>query len=139
MNTRDHYELFRYLIEQHCLRPEDMVFVGDVAAWCAAQGIEEPDREKPLKIVPGDGACTVVIREDIPDRVLEERINALRVRGQTRNVAVDRGDLLNSARKKMAFLFLSEFAATLPDVAGDELAADDWALSEMERLGFFRA
>jgi hypothetical protein len=81
----------------------------------------------------------VVIREDIPDRVLEERINALRIRSQTRNVAVDRGDLLNSERKKIAFLFLSEFAATLPDVAGDELAADDWALREMERLGFFRA
>jgi len=139
MNARNHYELFRYLVEQNCLRPEDIMFVEDIAAWCVAQGIEEPDRERPLKIVLGEGACTVVIREEVPEKVLEGRINALRIRGQTRNVAVDRGDLLNSERKKLAYLFLCEFATTLPEVDGDELAADDRAFSEMERLGFFRS
>jgi hypothetical protein len=68
---------------------------------------------------------------------MDERINALRVRSQLKNVAFDRADLLDSDRKKLAYLFLSEFAFSLPDVQ-DDFLADDWSFEEMERLGFFK-
>ena len=140
MISRDYYELFRFLAEQYCLPPDGLLFVEDIPAWCRDRGIPESDHERPLKIVldPGEG-CKMLVREDIRDTALEERINGLRIRGQLRNVAFDRADMLNADRKKLAYLFLSEYATTLPAIRDDELAADDWAFEEMERLGFFKA
>jgi hypothetical protein len=138
MNTREHYELFRYLMEQHCLFPEDILFVENIADWCKEHGIPETDGDRPLAIVSKEGAgCRILIKEHVSDRVMNERVNALRVRSQLKNVAFDRADLLNSDRKKLAYLFLSEFAVSLPDVQ-DDFLADDWSFDEMEKLGFFK-
>jgi hypothetical protein len=137
--TQDYFELFRYLMGKQCLLQEDIVFVDNVAEWCKDEGIPEPDREKPLKIVSKEGqGCRMIIRRGIPEEVIGQRINAMRIRGQLRNVAVDRADRLNSERKKLAYLFLSEYALSLPETGDEELLADDWAFNEMERLGFFR-
>jgi len=56
MNTREYYELFRYLMQQYCLFPEDIVFVDNIADWCKEEGIPEPDHEKPLKLVSKEGS-----------------------------------------------------------------------------------
>ena len=139
MNTREYYELFRYLMEQRCLSQEDILFVDDIYDWCAEHGIPEADAERPFKIILTKlPECKMLIREYLPEAVMEERINALRLRDQMKNVAYDKADMLNSVRKKLAFLFLKEYTASVPDLAGDELAADDWVLDEMERLGFFK-
>jgi hypothetical protein len=91
-----------------------------------------------VKLVSKDGSgCRMIVREYIPDEIIQERIDALMIRGQTTNIAVDRADLLDSDRKKLVYLFLSEYATSLPDVQ-DELLADAWAFEEMERLGFFK-
>jgi hypothetical protein len=37
----------------------------------------------------------------------------------------------------MAFLFLSEYATSLPDLQEDKLIEDDWVFRELKRLGFF--
>ena len=47
-------------------------------------------------------------------------------------------DLLNSATKKIAYLFLKEYASSLPDLAYDELAADEWVFEQMDRIGMLR-
>ncbi len=138
MNSREHYELFRYLMEQQCLRQEDMLFVDNIAGWCSQNGIPETDRERPFRLVKTDSeGCTMLIREQLPEKTIEERINAMRIRNQLLNVAFDRGDVLDSADKKLAYLFLSEYALSLPDIQ-DPLSADDWAFREMERLGYFK-
>lgn len=138
MNTREYYELFRYLMEQHCLFPENILFVENIAAWCRANGIPETDEERPMKLISkGETGCSMLIREFIPAETMQQRMNALGVRSQLKNVAIDIAGLLNTAKKKLAYLFLSEFATSLPDVH-DELQSDDWALNEMERLGFFK-
>jgi hypothetical protein len=137
MNTRDYYELFRYLMQQYCLFPEDIVFVEDIAEWCKKYGIPETDNERPLKLVSKDGhGCKILIREYVSVKTMGERINALRIRSQLRNVASDRAELLDSDKKKFAYLFLSEYATSLPDIQ-DELLADDWVFDEMQKLGFF--
>lgn len=139
MYTREYFELFRYLMEVECLLQEDVVFVENIADWCREQGIPEPDRDRPVKLLSKDGeGCRMLVREDLPEEVIEERINAMRIRGQLMNVAFDRADTLNSIQKKLAYLFLSEYAMSLPDTGDDERLADDWAFREMERLGFFK-
>ncbi len=139
MNARDYYELFRYLMEQYCLLQEDIIFVDDIAEWCREYGIPENDREKPMKLVSKTpSGCKMLIREYLPDEVIEARINAMRIRNQLRNLAFDRADLLDSAQNKLAFLFLSEYVTSLPGIGSDDLPADDWVFSEMERLGYFK-
>jgi hypothetical protein len=138
MKSREHYELFRYLMERHCLYPEDMQFVENIADWCRKNGIAETDGGRPFKIISKeDSGCRVLIKEEMSDKTINERINGLRVRSQLKSVAFDRADLLDSDGKKLAYLFLSEFALSLPDVQ-DDFAADDWSFDEMERLGFFK-
>lgn len=137
MNAREYFELFRYLMEQRCLFQEDIIFVESIAEWCGQHGIQETDRERPFRIISKDGqGCKMLIRDDLPEEVIDERINAMRIRGQLLNVAADRADKLDSIRKKLAYLFLSEYARSLPE-ANDDLLADNWAFGEMERLGYF--
>jgi hypothetical protein len=139
MNATENYELFRYLNSRYCLFDEDIKFVQNVADWCREHGVEEPDPDKPLRLVPKDeSGCTVVILEQIPEKAVDDRIKALSVRSALINVAADRARMLDSDRKKLAYLFLSEYAMTLPEVASDELLADNWAFEEMEEMGFFK-
>ncbi len=79
----------------------------------------------------------MLIAEMIPDKVVEERITALRIRSQLKSVEYDRADLLNSSMKKVAYLFLKEYAGAIPDLADDELAADNWVFEQMDKLGMF--
>jgi hypothetical protein len=139
MRTRDYFELFRYLAEQRCLRQEDIVFVDNVAGWCADHGIPESDEQRPMKLIERKtGGCKMLIKEDAQEAVIEERINAMRIRDQLKNAAYDNADLLNSVEKKLAYLFLSEYAYSLPAVGDDDILADTWAFEEMGRLGYFR-
>jgi len=48
----------------------------------------------------------------------------------------DIADKLNSDKKKLAYLFLIEYAATLPEIGGDELLADAWAFKRWSALVF---
>jgi len=138
MNLRENFELFRYLMEKQCLKQEDIVFVDNIADWCKERGIPEPDRGKPLKLILKDGqGCKLLLREDVPDEAIDERIRAVRIRDQVTDVASSRADLLDSLQRKLAFLFLNEYAYSLPEVK-DDLLADEWAFNEMERLGYFK-
>lgn len=139
MNTKEYFELFRYLMEQYGMLQENIVFVENIANWCREQDIPESDKERPLKLILGDEyGCKMLIREEIPERVIEDRIKALNIRNQLRNVAFNRADMLDSIQKKLAYLFLSEYTTSIPDVSGDELLSDDWVFKEMEKLGYFK-
>ncbi len=138
MNTREYYELFRYLMEQRCLLPESIVFVDDIVNWCKENDVPETDREMPFKLVSRGKGCLMLVKEDVRERVIDERIRAMMIRDQLDNAAVDRGEKLNSIHKKLAYLFLREYAVSLPDVGTDEILADNWTFGEMERLGYFR-
>jgi hypothetical protein len=139
MRTRDYFELFRYLAEQRCLRQDDIVFVDNVVSWCADHGIPESDEQRPMKLIERKaGGCKMLIKEDVQEEAVEERINAMRIRDQLKNAAFDRADLLNSVEKKLAYLFLGEYAYSLPEVGDDDILADTWAFEEMGRLGYFK-
>jgi hypothetical protein len=65
-----------------------------------------------------------------------QQMNALSVRNQLKNNVTDIADKLNSDKKKLAYLFLIEYAATLPEIGGDELLADAWAFKRWSALVF---
>jgi len=138
MNTKDHEDLIKDMISSYCLLSTELLFVDSVHNWCRENGIEDADRNKPLRLIlEADKACKMVINDRVPREIVEERINALRVRSALVNVANNKADVLDSDRKKLAYLILSEYASTSqnPD---DELLADQWAFDEMEKKGFFR-
>ncbi len=139
MFMRNYEWYVRHLTEHVRMKPSDIVFVKNVASWCREHGVPEPDEHEPLKLVAGNGAgAHMVIAEEIPDRIIDESIMALRMRSQLKSVGFDRVDLLNSEPKKIAYLFLKEYASSIPELAYDELAADEWVFEQMERLGMLR-
>lgn len=139
MNARDYEEVLRRTLDNYCQMPQNIVYVESIAEWCENEGIPEPDSEKPVKVISkGEAGCKMLVRENIPDHIVHERINAMHIRGQVENVAFDRADKLDSDEKKIVFLFLNEYALNLSDIQEDELLADNWAFDEMERLGFFK-
>jgi hypothetical protein len=138
VNTKDYEGVVKGLLEHYCLFLVEPVYTESVAAWCRENGYEEPDRDKPLKLIADEEkGCRLVINEVVPERVLNERINALMVRSALTNVAENKADRLDSSKKKLAYLFLSEYATTLPDLEGDEILADEWVFGEMGKLGYF--
>ncbi len=136
MNTREYKELFQYLNDRACRAPHEVVFVESIAKWCRQHGLDEKDEQRPFMAMSSDGHCGMLVREDIPEKTLDDRINAARMRDQILRVANEQVDMLDSARKKLAFLFLREYAASLPDIEHDRLA-DAWAFEQMKRLGLF--
>jgi hypothetical protein len=138
MFVRDYEWYIRHLTDHVHMKPSDVLIVKDIAEWCKEHGMPEKDKHKPLKLVAGNGSGPrMLIDEMIPDEVLEERITALRMRSQLKSVGFDRADLLNSDTKKVAYLFLKEYSAAIPDLADDEFAADEWVFEQMEQLGMF--
>ena len=138
MNMREYFELFRYLMEQQRLRQDDIAFVENIAEWCREHDIPERDSEKPMKLVSEDGqGRKMLIKENFPAEIIDERINAVRIRNQVVNAAFSKADMLDTPQRKLAFLFLDEFAYSLPEI-DDDLLADNWAFDEMERLGYFK-
>jgi hypothetical protein len=138
LNARDFDHVFKSLLDSYCLLSVELDYVPSVYDWCRANGIDEPDRHKPIRLVVDEArGCRVVVSEVIEKRVVEGRINALRVRSALVNAARNRADRLDSEKKQLAYLFLGEYAATLPEF-DDELIADEWVFKQMEKLGFFR-
>jgi hypothetical protein len=139
MNTKEFEPVLNGLLEEYCLFLVELVFVDSVYDWCREQGVEERDREKPLRLVvqEGEKGCKLVIRDMVPEKVLRDRMKALEVRSALTNVASNKADRLDSDKKKLAYLFLGQYASTLPDME-DEILADEWVFKEMERLGFFK-
>jgi hypothetical protein len=123
MFVRDYEWYVRHLTKQVHMKPSDVIVVENVAEWCRENGMIERDMNKPLKLVAGNGAGPLMlIEERIPDGVIEERINGLRIRSQLKSVAFDRADLLSSGVKKLTYLFLKEYVTSIPELADDELA-----------------
>jgi hypothetical protein len=45
---------------------------------------------------------------------------------------------LNSPARKIAYLFLKEYASAMPELAHDDIAANEWIFEQMERIGVFQ-
>jgi hypothetical protein len=106
MFTKDYEWYIRHLTEHADMKITEVLFVDNIASWCRRKGIDETDEHKPLKIVTEDGA-RLLIAKMIPDQIMEERINATRIRSQLKSLGQDRADL----------------------------AADEWIYRQLDRIG----
>lgn len=138
INFRDYKEVLTKLLDYYCLFLVEIEFVDSVHEWCKREGVEEPDKSKPLKLFANDQkGCKLILNEMVSEKVINDRIKALSIRSALLNVAHNRSDALDSDKKKLAYLFLSEYALTLPDLADNELLADTWVFEQMTKQGFF--
>jgi hypothetical protein len=139
MFVKDYEWYIRHLAGHLDMKESDLVIVENVAGWCREHGIKEKDEQKPVKLVSANGTGRrILVANMIPDQVIEERVNAARIRGQLMSVRNDWTEKLNSPTRKIAYLFLKEYASTLPELAYDDLAADEWIFEQMERIGVFK-
>lgn len=139
VNSRDFYDLFRFLGSRYGIPDEDIEFVGGVKESSERLGVKEWDPGRPMKILSGPTGQVLLVMERIPLRSIEERINALRMRSQMiKAVTVDWADLLKDMRETLVYLFLKEYAMTMPGLLADEFRTDEWAIGEMKRLGFIK-
>jgi len=135
MFLKDYEWYLRHFMEHTGLRPEDLVFVENVADWCREHGIEEKDRKRPFRLVGTGGGTKMITAEQVDDAAIEERINGLFIRSQLRSVATDRSELLNSNSRKLAYLLLKELADMRPESAGDAFAEDEWIFEQLGTIG----
>ncbi len=139
MFAQDYEWYIRHLTEHVSMKPSHVEFVDNIVVWCQEHGEDENDEHLPLKLVVGEGDdVRMLVSREISDRALDERINALRIRSQRKSVGEDRADRLNSATKKIAYLFLREFSQNHPSLVYDDLAADEWVFEQMDRIGMFK-
>ncbi|GAB4388202.1 MAG: hypothetical protein Kow0025_06000 [Thermodesulfovibrionales bacterium] len=138
METKKQIDFLKFLVGRYCGGAGEVLLVESVADWCSKNGIKEADPEKPVRVVREDSACRAVVRDYIPPAVMEDRIKALSVRHALLNLSFDPADRLDSDKKKIAYLVLREYAVGLPEHKEDELLADEWALTEMEKLDLFK-
>jgi len=136
MFIKDYEWYLRHFMEHAGLKPEDLLFVDNVADWCKKQGIEEKDRQRPFRLVTGNGdRARMIAASLVDDHAIEERINGLFIRSQLRSVATDRSEVLNSNYRKLAYLLLKELGDIRPETAGDAFAEDEWIFEQLGAIG----
>ena len=117
----------------------DLQYVSDMASWANEKNISLDEPAQPMKLITGEGdRLVMVVQSEISNKLLDGIINSLSIRWTVRDVAGDISKRLNSIEKRLAYYFLKEYARTKKDLSGDDLLEDEWAVNEMERLGFFR-
>ncbi len=114
-------------------------FVPDFRVWAQANAVE-PRGPLQFMALIADKAdkLTMFIQSGIEEDLLDTIINGLEVRWSLKDNVSMPSRLLNSAKKKVVYCFLKEYARTVKGVGGDELLEDEWSIKEMDKLGFFK-
>ncbi len=134
--AKDHREMFEELGKDYFVF--DIQYVDDLKSWSKTEGADLSEPSQPMKLITGEGdKLIMVIQKGIPEDMMNDNIKGLGVRWALKSTASDPEKTLNSTKKKLAFFFIKEYARTAKDVGGDEMIEDEWAVKEMEKLGFF--
>ncbi len=138
MFARDHEDVMSGLLSKYCGPDSKVEYTQDLGTWCKDCDISAPDAHAPMRLaVTGDGQTRLCLLEVIPKGSVDDRIKALSIRWTLQNTTTNLADRLNSEKKKLAYLFLKEFAGTKPGL-DDELVADNWIFEEMRKHNFFK-
>ena len=117
---------------------KDLSTVPDLTAWAKKNNQDLSEPYNPMKLITNtDNSLSMVVQKQIKDKKLDDVIKNLSVRWALHDTVTDIDRKLNSIKKKLVFCFLKERARTMKDIGGDEQVEDQWAIEEMEFLGFF--
>ncbi len=113
-------------------------YVPDMRSWAKQNRIALNEPAQPMKLITGEGGGLVmVVQAEVSEKVLDEIITGLDMRWQVVDNSANLPERFDSTEKKLAYCFLKEYARNESNLAGDERLEDEWAMREMERLGFF--
>jgi hypothetical protein len=136
ISTKDFDSTLRNLGQEYFVF--DIMYVDDIGSWARSEKIDLNDPLQLMKLAPGEGSGLImVVQNMISEEMLNDNMKGLSVRWALKSTASHPEKMLNSTKKQLAFFFLKEYAQTVRDVGGDVMIEDDWAIREMEKLGFF--
>lgn len=111
--------------------------VSNLLSWSKERRLDLSEPSQPMKLVAEGNSLILFIQSEISDGMLSDVTTGLSVRWSLRDNVSDPSKQLNSVKKRLAYCLLKECAKTIGSLDGDELLQDEWAMKEMERLGFF--
>lgn len=134
--TQDFDDLLRNLGREFFI--SDILYVPSIISWAKKKNVPLSEPAQPMKLITENNRLIMIVQAEISDELLDGIINGLSVRWAVRDVATDMNKRLNSTEKRLSWYFLKECARTKEQLAGDELLEDQWSITEIEKLGFFR-
>jgi hypothetical protein len=90
-----------------------------------------------MRIITEGMNLVLIVQSEIQESMLDDVLRALSLRWSLKDNASDPASSLNSVKKRLAYCLLKECAKAVKGVAGEDLSEDEWAIKEMEKLGFF--
>ena len=135
IDIRDYDEVLKKTAGEFFVSP--LRYVADLRSWSRQKGMDLSEPSQPMRLITEGKNLILIVQSEIQESMLGDVIKALSVRWSLKDNASDPSVALNSIKKRLAFCLLKECAKTVKGVAGDDLIEDEWALKEMEKLGFF--
>ncbi|MBI5055997.1 MAG: hypothetical protein HZB61_05205 [Nitrospirae bacterium] len=134
---QDYEEILKDIGKEYFIH--NVQYVSDIKAWAKENKAELSEPHQVMKLVAETGnKLTMVIQSDISSGMLDDVIKNLSIRWALKDTATNIDIKLNSLKKRMAYCFLKEYARSVRRIGDEELVQDEWALNEMETLGFFK-
>ena len=133
--VQDYDEVLRKTAGEFFVSP--IQYVKDLQLWSRQKGIDLSEPSQPMKLFTEGKNLILIVQSEIQESMLEDVIRALSLRWSLKDNASNPAASLNSVKKRLAYCLLKECAKTVKGVAGDDLSEDEWAIKEMEKLGFF--
>lgn len=134
--AENHADILDVLAREYFL--SDIRYVSDLKAWAHEKGVSLSEPAQPLKIVAeGTDRLVLAVQSAISEKALDAIITGLDVRWQVVDNTINFLKRFDSIGKKLAYCFFKEYARNKGSLYGDERLEDEWAVKEMERLGFF--
>ena len=116
-----------------------MRYERDLAEWAKQNRISLSEPSQPMKLIAGENnKLVMVVQSEIADETLDNIINGLSVRWSLVDNSANIEERLNSSKKRLVYYLLKEYARAGLRLGDNELHCDEWAIKEMEKLGFFR-
>jgi hypothetical protein len=135
--TRDYDGVLKNVAKEYLISSLD--YVDDLKSWAKKNNSQLSEPYQPMKLVKGNRHdLTMVIQSELSGEILGDLIKALGVRWALKDTVSNLEKMLNSIKKRLVYYFLKEYARTVEGVSGDELREDEWAIGEMQKLGFFQ-
>ena len=112
-------------------------YVTDLRSWSRQNSIDLNEPLQPMRLFTEGKSLVLIVQSEVQETMLDDVIRALSLRWSLKDNVSDPAASLNSVKKRLAYCLLKECAKTVKGVAGDDLIEDEWAIKEMEKLGFF--
>jgi hypothetical protein len=136
ISLRDHEGVLQDLGKEYFIY--NLKFVPDIKAWAEENNTELSEPHQIMKLVAEKGdKLTMVMQSDVRDEMIDDVIKNLGIRWSVKDNSINMELKLNSLKKRLVYCFLKEYACSIKRIGEEDLVQDEWALAEMDNLGFF--